>query len=89
MTTKDALVQTLLVWLLVYPCVLIFGYGFEFLAPDTPKWLVTLVSTLFTVSLIQFVGVPVVERIIARRRGQSRAKLLADKAEKADGPAPR
>ena len=87
MTRGETYLQTLLVWACVYPCVLVFGYGAGALVPEAPRWAVTLVSTLFTVSLIQFAGVPLVERIIARRRGDTRAELLAAKAADARGPA--
>ena len=87
MTRRETLLQTLLVWIGVYPCVLLFGYGADALVPDAPRWAVTMVSTLFTVSLFQFALVPVVERIIARRRGDTRAELLAAKARDAEGPA--
>ncbi|MGR3486103.1 MAG: hypothetical protein ACU0BF_12210 [Paracoccaceae bacterium] len=87
MSKTETFLQTLLVWAFVYPCVLVFGYGADLVAPDAPKWAVTLISTLFTVSLIQFAGVPLVERVIARRRGDTRAKLLAAKARDATGPA--
>ena len=87
MTTRETFLQTLLVWIGVYPCVLVFGYGADALVPDAPRWAVTLVSTLFTVSLFQFALVPVVERIIARRRGASRAEFLESKARGARGSA--
>ena len=87
MTRSETWLQTLLVWAFVYPCVLAFGYGAGALAPDAPRWAVTLVSTVFTVSLIQFAGVPLVEWAIARRRGDTRAELLAAKARDAEGPA--
>lgn len=87
MTKRETLLQTLLVWALVYPCVLAFGYASDVLLPEAPRWAVVLVSTLFTVSLIQFAGVPLVERMLARRRGDTRAELLAAKARDAEGPA--
>ena len=87
MTRRETLLQTLLVWIGGYPCVLLFGDGADALVPDAPRWAVTMVSTLFTVSLFQFALVPVVERIIARRRGDTRAELLAAKARDAEGPA--
>lgn len=87
MTRAETVLQTILTWAFVYPCVLAFGYGASALFPEAPRWAVTLISTLFTVSLIQFAGVPLVERVIARRRGDTRAELLAAKARDARGPA--
>lgn len=87
MTKGETFLQTVLVWLFVYPCVLLFGYGADWIVPDAPKWAVTLASTLFTVSVIQFAMMPAVERIISRRRGDTRAELLAAKARDAQGPA--
>ena len=87
MKAPSKILQAALIWVLVYPCVLIFSYGSDAVAPEAPKWAVVMVSTLFTVSLIEFVGTPMVERVVARWRGQSRAELLADKAEAAEGSA--
>ena len=87
MKAPSRVLQAALVWLLVYPCVLLFSYGSDAVAPEAPKWAVVLVSTLFTVTLIEFVGTPIVERVVARWRSQTRSELLADKAKAAEGPA--
>lgn len=88
MSRGESLIQAALIWACVYPSVLVFGYGIDALAPDLPRWIVVLISTLFTVSIISFVVTPGVEKLIARRRGQSHADLMLDRARAAKGPDP-
>ena len=88
MNRRESLIQAALVWACVYPSVLAFSYGSNAVAPDLPRWLVILVSTLFTVSIISFLVTPGVERLLARRRGQTRAELMLDRARGASGPDP-
>ncbi len=71
MKRSETFLQTALVWAFVYPCVLIFGYGFAWIAPEAPRWSVPLVGTLFTGTPIQFAGVSLVERAAAWRRGHA------------------
>ena len=88
MSRGESVVQAALIWACVYPCVLAFSYGLNALAPDWPRWAVILVSTVFTVGIISFVVTPGVERVLAWRRGQSRAELMLDRARAASGPDP-
>ena len=88
MSGRDSMLQAALIWVFVYPSVLAFSYGLNWLAPGWPRWVVLLVSTLFTVSIISFLVTPLVERILARRRGQTHAELMLDRARAARGPDP-
>lgn len=88
MSRGESLLQAALIWACVYPCVLAFSYALNALAPEWPRWAVILVSTLFTVSIISFLVTPWVERLLARRRGQTRAELMLDRARAAHGPDP-
>ena len=88
MSRGEGLIQAALVWAFVYPSVLGFSYGLDALAPELPRWVVILVSTVFTVSIISFLVTPGVERLIARRRGQTHAELMLDRARAAQGPDP-
>ena len=88
MSGRDGVIQATLIWAFVYPSVLVFSYGLNWLAPGWPRWAVLLISTLFTVSIISFLVTPLVERILARRRGQTHAELMLDRARAARGPDP-
>jgi len=88
MTRKESLALTFMIWICVYPCVLLISYSFEWLGIDWPKWAVILVSTACTVPLIEFIVTPRVEKVVATARDDTRAELLADKAREADGPDP-
>ncbi len=87
MTRRESLALTLLIWVCVYPSVLLISYGFQWLDIDWPKWAVILVSTACTVPLIEWIVAPRVQKLIAAARDDTRAELLQDKAEDADGPA--
>ena len=77
-----------LVWVCVFPSVVLVSYAFDWLSIQAPTWLRILVSTAFTVPFIEFVVAPQVERIVARARHETRAELLAAQADDAEGPAP-
>lgn len=88
MSRTESVIQAALIWGCVYPSVLAMSYGLNALAPELPRWAVILVSTLFTVSIISFLITPLVERLLARRRGQTHAELMLDRARAAAGPDP-
>ena len=88
MTRKESLALTALIWVCVYPSVVLISYAFEWLGIDWPKWAVILVSTGFTVPFIEWFVAPRVETLVARARDDTRSELLADKAEEAEGPGP-
>ncbi len=77
-----------LIWLCVYPTVLIVSYLLAALFGDVPRWLSILISTLCTVPLISLVASPGVEKMIAAARGDSHAELKKDQAREASGPDP-
>ena len=88
MRRGESVAQAAMIWACVYPCVLAFSYGLDWLAPEWPRWGVLLVSTVFTVSIISFVVTPLVERVLAWRRGRTHAELMLERARAADGPDP-
>ncbi|SHJ20456.1 hypothetical protein [Wenxinia saemankumensis] len=68
------------IWLTVYPSVALMSYLLEWLDVDWPLWAEILLTTAITVPLISWVSVPLIERILARRRNESRAELKRDEA---------
>ena len=88
MTVGEKTALQLLIWLCVYPAVLVVSYGFDWLGIDWPMWAEIGVSTALTVPLIGLVAAPHVEKLIAAARGESLAELKADEAREAEGPDP-
>ena len=84
MSRKETTIQLFLVWLAVYPSVLAFTYGMRWLGLALPLPLEILISTALTVPLITFVAQPVIERRMARARGESPADLKRRQAEQAE-----
>jgi antibiotic biosynthesis monooxygenase (ABM) superfamily enzyme len=81
MSRKETLLQLFLVWLGVYPSVLVFTYGMRWLGITVPLPVEILISTALTVPLITFVVQPIIFRRIARMRGESPAELMRREAE--------
>lgn len=88
MRLRDKLLLAALIWLCVYPGVLLFTYGLGWLGFDLPLWLSILISTLVTVPTITLVASPRMEALVARSRGQTPAELKLDQARAAPGPDP-
>ena len=78
-----------MIWIAVYPSVLVLTYMFDILGIDWPKWAKLIVTTAFTVPFIEFVVTPIAQRAVAMGRGQTRAELMLDEARKAAGPDPK
>ncbi|WP_162561814.1 hypothetical protein [Limimaricola hongkongensis] len=81
MTWRDQALKNFGVWLAVYPSVLLFSYGFQWLGIEVPLWLEILISTAFTVPLISHVAVPWVEKRLAHAKGETQAELKRDEAD--------
>ena len=89
MTRGESVAQAALIWLFVFPSVVALSYLMDWIAPGWPKWAILLVTTLFTVSFIEFAVIGWVEKLIAWRRGDTHAELKRDQAQGADGPDPK
>jgi antibiotic biosynthesis monooxygenase (ABM) superfamily enzyme len=89
MTWWDRLIMSLLIWVCVFPGVLLVSYGFRWLGIELAMWLEILVSTALTVPLISLVAAPQVERLIAAMRHETLAELKLDQAREAPGPDPK
>ncbi|WP_341214358.1 hypothetical protein [uncultured Limimaricola sp.] len=85
LTWRDQALKNFGVWLAVYPSVLLFSYGFEWLDIDVPLWLEILISTAITVPLISHIAVPMVEKRLAHAKGESPAELMHQEADQAEG----
>ncbi len=88
MNAREQAILIFLIWLCVYPGVLIFSYGFIWLGIDVPLWLEILISTAVTVPLISLVAAPRVEKLLAAARHETLAEFKMDQAREADGPDP-
>lgn len=88
MRWRDKALLSFLIWVFVYPGVLLVTYVFRWLGIDLALWLELAVSTALTVPLISLVAAPVVERIVAASRGQTPAELKLDQAREERGPDP-
>ena len=87
MRRRDKLLLVGLIWLCVFPAVLLVTYAFDWLSIQAPTWARVMISTAFTVPVIEFIVVPRVERAVADARDETRSELLAQKAENAAGDA--
>lgn len=88
MTWKDKALLSGLIWVCVFPGVLLITYGLKWLGIELALWLEIMISTALTVPLISVVAAPQVERIVAATRGQTPAELKLDQAREASGPDP-
>lgn len=77
MPDKETAIQAVLIWLAVYPSVLLFSYAFRWLGVGAPLWVEILVSTALTVPLITVVAQPVIGRIMARLRKRRQRRRSA------------
>jgi antibiotic biosynthesis monooxygenase (ABM) superfamily enzyme len=88
MTWRDKALLSFLIWVCVYPGVLLVTYGFQWLGVEMAMWLEILISTALTVPLISVVAAPQVEKLIAAAKHESLAELKIDQAREAPGPDP-
>jgi antibiotic biosynthesis monooxygenase (ABM) superfamily enzyme len=88
MTWKDKLVLSALIWVAVYPGVLLVTFAFRWIGLDIALWLELLLSTAITVPLISVVAAPQVEKVVAWLKGESLAELKLEQARAAPGPSP-
>lgn len=88
MTWRDKALLSFLIWVFVYPGVLLVTYAFQWLGIDVALWLEIAISTALTVPLISILAAPQVERIVAAAKGESPAELKLDQAREAPGPKP-
>ncbi len=84
MSIKEQLIQNVLIWLAVYPSVLLVSYGFRWLQIDVALWAEILISTAVTVPLISYVATPMIEKRLARAQGESQADLKRRQAQDAE-----
>jgi antibiotic biosynthesis monooxygenase (ABM) superfamily enzyme len=88
MTWRDKALLSFLIWVCVYPGVLLVTYGFQWLGVEMAMWLEILISTALTVPLISVVAAPQVEKLIAAAKDESLAEFKLDQAREAPGPDP-
>jgi antibiotic biosynthesis monooxygenase (ABM) superfamily enzyme len=85
---KDKLVLSTLIWICVYPGVLLVTFVFQWIGLEVDLWLELLLSTAITVPLISVVAAPQVEKVVAYLRDETPAELKVDQAREAPGPSP-
>jgi len=83
MRWRDKLMMSFLIWVCVFPGVLLITYLFRWAGLDLDLWLEILVSTALTVPLITVVAAPQVEKLIAAARNETLAELKMDQAQEA------
>ncbi len=76
-----------MVWMCVFPSVLIFSYGFQWLGIDVPLWAEIGISTALSVPLISSVCIPRIEAALAKVEGTTPAELKVRQAREAEGGA--
>jgi antibiotic biosynthesis monooxygenase (ABM) superfamily enzyme len=87
-TFRDKTVLSALIWVCVYPGVLVVTWLFQAVGLEFDLWLELLLSTAITVPLISLLAAPQMERVLARMKGESAAELKVDQARDAPGPSP-
>lgn len=88
MRWRDKILLSFLVWLFVYPGVMLVTWAFQWIGFAPAQWIEVGISTALTVPLISFVAVPVVERIVAAYRDETPAEMKVAEARDAPGPDP-
>jgi antibiotic biosynthesis monooxygenase (ABM) superfamily enzyme len=88
MTLKDKLVLSFLIWVCVYPGVLVVTWLFQVVGLELDLWLELLLSTGITVPLISLVAAPQMENVLAAMKGKTPAELKIEQAREAPGPSP-
>jgi antibiotic biosynthesis monooxygenase (ABM) superfamily enzyme len=87
-TFRDKIVLSALIWVAVYPGVLLVTWLFGALGLEFDLWLELLLSTAITVPLISLVAAPWMERALAAMKGETLAELKVEQARGAPGPSP-
>ena len=88
MTWRDKLVLSGLIWVCVYPGVLLVTWIFQWIGLEVALWLELLLSTALTVPLISLLAAPQMEKVVAAMKGESAAELKLAQAREAPGPSP-
>jgi len=88
MRARDKALLIFLVWLAVFPSVVLLTYAFRWIGLEAPLWLEIGVSTMLTVPMITMVALPFVERLVAASRDETPAELKMAEAREAPGPDP-
>jgi antibiotic biosynthesis monooxygenase (ABM) superfamily enzyme len=88
MRWRDKILLSFLVWVFVYPGVLLVTWAFDWIGFSPPRWIEIGISTALTVPLISIVAVPLVERIVAATRDETVAEMKVTEARGAPGPDP-
>jgi antibiotic biosynthesis monooxygenase (ABM) superfamily enzyme len=88
MRWRDKALLAGLIWVFVYPGVLLMSYAFLWLGIEVPLWIELGISTAVTVPLISLVAAPLVERVVAAAKGESAAEMKVEQAREAPGPDP-
>ncbi len=87
MSFAEKVALNFLVWTCVFPSVLLFSYGFQWLGIEVPLWTEIGISTAMSVPLISIVCIPRIEAAIAKAEGTTPAELKLRQASEADGDA--
>jgi antibiotic biosynthesis monooxygenase (ABM) superfamily enzyme len=87
-TWRDKLVLSSLIWVCVYPGVLVVTLAFEWIGLDMATWLELMLSTAITVPLISVAAAPQMEKVLATIKGETPAELKVEQAREAPGPSP-
>lgn len=80
----DKLMMSFLIWICVFPGVLLITYLFRWIGLELDLWVEILVSTALTVPLISVVAAPQVEKLIAAAHHKTLAELKMDQAQEAE-----
>ena len=80
----DKLMMSFLIWVCVFPGVLLITYLFRWIGLDLDLWLEILLSTALTVPLITVVAAPQVEKLVAAVHDQTLAQLKRDQAREGE-----
>jgi antibiotic biosynthesis monooxygenase (ABM) superfamily enzyme len=80
----DKLMMSFLIWVCVFPGVLLITYLFRWMGLELDLWVEILLSTALTVPLITVVAAPQVEKLIAAAHDKTLAELKMDQAREAE-----
>lgn len=80
----DKVMMSFLIWVCVFPGVLLITYLFRWIGLELDLWLEILLSTALTVPLITVVAAPQVEKLVAAAHDQTLAQLKMAQAKEAE-----
>ncbi|TWV99128.1 hypothetical protein [Chitinophaga pinensis] len=75
MTTKNRLIASLKIWIVIYPSITLFLYFFGQPISSLPLYLRTFLLTIILVPWMVFAGLPLVERLINIKRAKKANNL--------------